>query len=564
MIGRRIGRYEITGEIGRGGMGIVYRATQTTLNRMVAVKMLPLAFAATTDMLARFRREAETLARLSHENVVHVYDIEELDGNHFIIMELVDGPSLGRILRQQTRLDPAVARDVALGVARGLAAAHVQGIVHRDIKPDNILFSSSGRPKLTDFGIARADDAHLETQTGSLLGTPHYISPEQARGERATQTSDVYSMGVLLFEMLAGERPFSGKNAVDLYLKHLQEEAPQIRQKVPQLTEPFAQLIDACLAKSPALRIPDGPTLVSELESLSLAQPPGKALRDAFATFAAPTPEYTEGHVSRPETTPEEKRAAEAETEHLSDPGARSAPPPKGRPETGPRAETEPATAPRRSRPRLWIPTIAILAAAVVLGLRLLPSGGERGPEGPTPAESSVSTGAPDAANDTPNSATPATEGDPTDNPTLAEPDPVGTRTSGEGSSAISLTAEERRLASAKIFRLLAGFATDLERSGPHEALSSRILADTGPDLAEELAAILGDYRSLSGESSDMKPTVFEPGPRARVRFGQTLRLTREKRGGVTENETIEVHYDWWLVPVEGDWRIAEGTAARR
>ncbi len=278
MIGSRIGRYEIVAEIGRGGMGIVYRAIQTSLNRTVAVKMLPPHLALSGEYLARFQREAETLARLAHENIVHIYDIEEKDGAHFIVMEYVAGGSLSELLKREGRIDPARARDIASMIADGLGAAHRQGIIHRDIKPDNILFSPAGQPKLTDFGIAHMRDTKFKTQTGMFMGTPIYSSPEQARGAKVSATSDLYSLGIVLYQMLCGVVPFHAEDPLAIALKHIQEAPPPLGGKGGRIPGPFCQLVHRLLEKDPRARFPGAHPLREALLSLDLGRPPGLAL----------------------------------------------------------------------------------------------------------------------------------------------------------------------------------------------------------------------------------------------------------------------------------------------
>ena len=286
MIGHRIGKYEITGEIGRGGMGIVYEATQVSLNRQVAVKMLPYHLANSEEFLSRFLREAETLARLNHANIVHIYDVEEEDENRFIIMEYVGGPPLSRLLRMHGRLSPEMARDIAAAIASGLAAAHRKGIVHRDIKPDNILFTNAGQPKLTDFGIAHTEDTRFKTQTGTTMGTPYYISPEQAQGRQVTEQSDLYSLGVVLYEMLAGRRPFEAENSLMIFMKHVQEAPPPILEHVPDLNPELAAFVHRALSKEPLERMLSAEDFAATLNALDLGAAPGMALRIDFPELA--------------------------------------------------------------------------------------------------------------------------------------------------------------------------------------------------------------------------------------------------------------------------------------
>jgi serine/threonine-protein kinase len=220
MIGRLInGRYRLIAPLGEGGMATIWRAVDEQLDREVAVKLLREQFGNDAGFAARFRQEARAAGSLSHPNIVPVYDYgTDEDGVQFIVMQLVEGENLATLLRDRGHLETDDAVRVALGVASALEAAHRRGLVHRDVKPGNILITDDGDVKVTDFGIARAVSEASMTVTGTTLGSVHYFSPEQARGDEVTGASDVYALGIVLYEMLAGRRPFEGDSAAGVAL----------------------------------------------------------------------------------------------------------------------------------------------------------------------------------------------------------------------------------------------------------------------------------------------------------------------------------------------------------
>ncbi len=248
------GRYEIGKRIGRGGMAEIFQSRDILLDRPVAIKVLFPEFATDPAFVERFRREAQAAANLNHPNIVGVYDWGKVNNTYYIAMEYVNGRTLADILKQSGTLTPMQVCDVIAEVASALISAHQNGVIHRDIKPGNILVSTTGQVKVADFGIARALGAGVEqglTQTGAVMGTATYFSPEQAQGAATDQRSDIYSLGVVMYEMLSGVAPFTGENAVAIAYKQVHEQATPLNQRVASVPAEVAAIVAKCMAKSP-------------------------------------------------------------------------------------------------------------------------------------------------------------------------------------------------------------------------------------------------------------------------------------------------------------------------
>ncbi|MBD5485852.1 MAG: Stk1 family PASTA domain-containing Ser/Thr kinase [Lachnospiraceae bacterium] len=270
-IGMMIGdRYEILEKIGTGGMSDVYKAKDHKLNRFVAVKVLKQEFGENANFVSKFRIEAQAAAGLMHPNIVNVYDVGEEGGIHYIVMELVDGITLKKYIEKKARLSVKEAISIAIQVSMGIEAAHNNHIIHRDIKPQNIIISKEGKVKVTDFGIAKA--ATSNTITSNVMGSVHYTSPEQARGGYSDEKSDIYSLGITMFEMLTGRVPFNGETTVAIAIKHIQEEMPSPRDYVSEIPISVEQIVCKCCQKSPDRRYQSMAELVADLKQ-SLINP---------------------------------------------------------------------------------------------------------------------------------------------------------------------------------------------------------------------------------------------------------------------------------------------------
>lgn len=304
-------RYELQELIGGGGMADVYKAQDKLLDRAVAVKILHQQYANDAEFVEKFRREATAAAKLAHPNIVNIYDVGEDGGSQYIVMEYVSGPTLKEVIQQKGCLEPIEAVRIAKEIASALESAHRNNLVHCDIKPHNILVMPDGHIKVTDFGIARAVSASTMTYSGSVMGSVHYFSPEQAKGTVITTKSDVYSLGVVLYEMLTGQLPFNGETSVSIALKHLQEEPVPIRQLNPSIPPVLEAIVQKAMSKDPADR-PSSTELYADLnQAKAMLADRGTsqeaASNDPFATRMIPriTPEMmAEQRSERPANKP--------------------------------------------------------------------------------------------------------------------------------------------------------------------------------------------------------------------------------------------------------------------
>jgi eukaryotic-like serine/threonine-protein kinase len=283
-------RYELEELVGSGGMSSVYRAKDSLLERHVALKVMHEQLLTDGDHVERFRREARLAAQLSHPSIVTVIDRGEQEGRQFIVFEYVEGENLKALVEREAPLPEREAIELALQVADGLAFAHAHGLVHRDVKPQNVLLTDDGRAKVTDFGIARSIDVHRGlTQTGTVMGTSDYISPEQARGGPVDACSDIYSLGAVLYELLTGDVPFQGDNFVSVAMRHINDPPPSVRERRPELSPRVDAAIRKAMAKDPDDRFPTMEAFATELRAC-LAEPDGAAVGPADQTVVVRRP----------------------------------------------------------------------------------------------------------------------------------------------------------------------------------------------------------------------------------------------------------------------------------
>lgn len=267
------GRYEVLERIGAGGMAIVYKAKDVLLNRVVTIKVLREQYVSDEDFIRRFRREAQSAASLSHPNIVSVYDVGKEGDTEYIVMEYVEGRNLKEIIREYAPLSTEQSVNLARQITMAIQNAHDHHIIHRDIKPHNILVTEDGHAKVTDFGIARAVSSATVTHTGDIIGSVHYLSPEQAKGLQSNEQSDLYSLGIVLYELITGKVPYDGETPITIALKHLQEQ-PVLPSKInPRIEQEFEAVIMRAIAKSPEQRYLTAKDILTDLDHIQAGRP---------------------------------------------------------------------------------------------------------------------------------------------------------------------------------------------------------------------------------------------------------------------------------------------------
>ncbi|MCM1188022.1 MAG: Stk1 family PASTA domain-containing Ser/Thr kinase [bacterium] len=382
-IGMMIGeRYEILEKIGTGGMSDVYKAKCHKLNRFVAVKVLKQEFSENANFVSKFRIEAQAAAGLMHPNIVNVYDVGEENGIYYIVMELVEGITLKKYIEKKARLSYKEAVSIAIQVSMGIEAAHNNHIIHRDIKPQNIIISRDGKVKVTDFGIAKA--ATSNTITSNVMGSVHYTSPEQARGGYSDEKSDIYSLGVTLFEMLTGRVPFNGETTVAIAIKHIQEEMPSPKEFVPEIPNAVESIVLKCCQKSADRRYQSMQELIADLKQ-SLMNPDEDFVVQSDPDTEQRTRKFTGEEIAQiKRRTVYQEEYQEREDAMRLRPDAEEAPDPEDGEEDGEEYDYNPGM--ERVTTFLAVAAgVVILVIVVILAVRVFGRIGENGGESSGP-----------------------------------------------------------------------------------------------------------------------------------------------------------------------------------
>jgi beta-lactam-binding protein with PASTA domain/predicted Ser/Thr protein kinase len=348
------GRYQVIGHIGTGGMAEVYCAHDLQLERKVALKLLHDRFAEDEEFVERFRREASSAAGLQHQHVVSVYDRGEYDGTSYIAMEFVDGRTLKQLVRDSGALDPALAAGLTVQILRAARFAHRRGVIHRDFKPQNVIVDDDGRAKVTDFGIARAGASDM-TQTGSIMGTAQYLSPEQAQGHAVNARSDLYSIGIILYELLTGRVPFDAESAVTVALKQVNEAPVPPSELNPAVTAELEAVVLRALRKDPAERFADADEFIAALEAAASRIPSRAAIAAAEAAAASLPPSGRRRPPAPPPPPPPDATGVIPVEPHQAEPVALA-----------------PRPVSRRSRRWPWLVLAGVLGIVVIAAIVML------------------------------------------------------------------------------------------------------------------------------------------------------------------------------------------------
>ncbi|MEJ5914590.1 serine/threonine-protein kinase [Pseudokineococcus sp. 1T1Z-3] len=383
-----LGRYRLTSRIAVGGMGEVWAAADEVLGREVAVKILKEEFTGDPGFLERFRAEARHSAALAHPNIAGIYDYGEVEGSAYLVMELVPGAPLSDIIAREGPMDPGRAVRVVAQAASGLGAAHAAGVVHRDVKPGNLLITPEGDVKVTDFGIARAGDQAPLTRTGQVMGTAQYLAPEQAMGRPALPASDVYALGVVLHETLTGERPFTGDSQVAVAMAQVNDEPPGLPGHVPA---GIRELVEVCLRKDPARRPADGSALAAVAAALGRGDEAGahRALVASGLVAGAGAAATAATTTAMPQQAPTAATAVQSPATRVQPPvtPAAPAPPVRQRPPGG-ASRSGPPPKRRSSAPLVAVLVLLLLGVLAVIGVALLGDPAEEAAPAPTPSAS--------------------------------------------------------------------------------------------------------------------------------------------------------------------------------
>jgi eukaryotic-like serine/threonine-protein kinase len=316
------GRYRLVAQQGSGGMAVIYKAVDQELGRTVAVKILRPSLTNDPEFLKRFKNEARNVANLSHPNIVTVYDVGSDGNTHYIVMEFIDGSDLKKLIRKETKVPVDVAVDLGIQICAGIGLAHRAGLVHADVKPQNVLLTSSRQVKVTDFGIAQAfSKADVTAEREAVVwGSPHYFAPEQARGEKPTPSSDVYSIGIVMFEMLTGQLPYTGNNQQELAIAHIRDDIPRVSDINPQVPDELSRIIYKVMGKEPAGRY----RMADQLGQILVKY------RDKAQQHTAPNPRVFGKQTSPEPDAPQPGASIPAPDARFQRPGAN--PPQQGRP----------------------------------------------------------------------------------------------------------------------------------------------------------------------------------------------------------------------------------------